>query len=41
MSDERKIVAEYCGKTTGVVQKKDKKVRLILKGERGEYYAER
>ena len=31
MSDERKITAEYCGKTTEVVQKKDQNIRLILK----------
>ena len=31
MSDERKITAEYCGKTAEVVQKKDQKIRLVLK----------
>lgn len=31
MSGERKITAEHCGKTAEVVQKKDQKIRLVLK----------
>lgn len=31
MSGERKITAEHCGKTAEVVQKKNQKIRLVLK----------